>query len=74
MGIHCKVGIPEGAADIVLAVEGNWITFLVNGENVLHRQDDALTSGSLNYTVVSGTNKDYGTHCRMTNVKLWVIK
>lgn len=69
-----KVGMPEGAADIVLAVEGNWITFLVNGENVLHRQDDVLTSGSLNYTVVSGTNKDYGTHCRMTNVGLWVIR
>lgn len=68
------VGFPEGAADIVLAVEGNWITFLVNGEKVLRRQDDALSSGNLNYTLISGTNKDYGTHCRMTNVELWVIK
>ncbi|MBN2149302.1 MAG: hypothetical protein JW726_18080 [Anaerolineales bacterium] len=68
------VGFPEGAADIVLAVDGNWITFLVNGEKVLRRQDDALSSGNLNYTLISGTNKDYGTHCRMTNVELWVIK
>jgi len=69
-----KVGMPDGAADIVLAVEDNWTTFLVNGVKVLRRQDDALSSGSLNYTVISGTNKDYGTHCRMTNVELWVIK
>lgn len=69
-----QVGIPEGTADITLAVEGNWVTFLVNGETVLHRQDSALPSGSLNYTVISGTNKDYGTHCRMTNIQLWVIK
>jgi hypothetical protein len=68
------VGIPEGSADIALAVEGSWITFLVNGEQVLHRQDEALTRGKLDYTLISGTNKDYGTHCRMTNIELWVIR
>jgi len=68
------VGIPEGAADIVLAAEGSWVTFLVNGEKVLRRQDEAMSHGNLDYTLISGTNKDYGTHCRMTNVELWVIK
>jgi hypothetical protein len=69
-----KVDAPQGEADITLAVEGAWVTFLVNGEQVLRTQDAALTSGSLDYTLVSGTNKDYGTHCRMTNVELWVIR
>jgi uncharacterized surface protein with fasciclin (FAS1) repeats len=68
------VGLPKGSADIVLAVEGSWVTFLVNGEPVLHRQDTSLVRGKLDYTLVSGTNKDYGTHCRMTNIELWVIK
>jgi hypothetical protein len=65
---------PQGQADIVLAVEGNYVTFLVNGEKVLRQYDEVFSSGSLDYTLISGTNKDYGTHCRMTNVKLWVIK
>jgi hypothetical protein len=69
-----KVESPQGEADITLAVEGPWVTFLVNGEQVLRTQDAALTSGNLDYTLVSGTNKDYGTHCRMTNVELWVIR
>jgi hypothetical protein len=68
------VGVQEGAADIVLAVEGNWITYLVNGQMVLREYDEALSSGNLDYTLISGTNKDYGTHCRMTNIGLWVIK
>ena len=65
---------PQGEADIVLAVEGSYVTFFVNGEMVLHQYDDVLSKGSLDYTVISGTNADYGTHCRMTNVNLWVIK
>lgn len=69
-----KVDTPQGEADITLAVEGPWVTFLVNGEQVLRSQDYALTSGNLDYTLVSGTNKDYGTHCRMTDVELWVIR
>lgn len=32
-----------------------------------------LTSGTLAYTIVSGTNKDYGTRCNMTNVELWQV-
>ena len=69
-----QVGMPTGNAELALAVEGSWVTFLVNGEKVLRRQDVALTAGNLNYTLISGTNKDYGTHCRMTDIELWVIR
>ncbi len=35
---------------------------------------DFLTGkGDLAYMVVSGTNSDYGTRCRMTDVSLWVF-
>jgi hypothetical protein len=30
-------------------------------------------SGRLAYTIKSGTNKDYGTRCEMTNVTLWHV-
>ncbi len=32
-----------------------------------------LDKGILAYAVVSGTNKDYGTRCTMTNVDLWMV-
>jgi len=36
--------------------------------------DWLIGSGELNYTVVSGTNKDYGTRCTMTDVHLWIFE
>lgn len=69
-----NVGIPQGSADIALAMEGSIVTFLVNGDVILNKYDNTLKSGNLDYTLISGTNKDYGTHCRMTNIELWVLK
>jgi hypothetical protein len=69
-----KVGFPMGNADFVLAVEGDGITALVNETKVLHTHDQAFATGGLYYTLVSGTNKGYGFHCKMTKVGLWEIK
>jgi hypothetical protein len=30
--------------------------------------------GELGLTLFSGTNRDYGTRCRMTNIGLWEFK
>jgi hypothetical protein len=69
-----QVGFPDGEADITLAADGDWITILVNGDEVLRRQDQANAAGTLHYTLFSGTNKDYGTHCMLTDVGLWILK
>ncbi len=62
---------PSGNAEIMLIVDDTWILFYVNGKLVHRRQDQGLTDGMLAYTLVSGTNKDFGTHCLLTNVELW---
>jgi hypothetical protein len=68
-----KVDLPTGQANVMLVVEGSSFTLYVNDEKVHSRQDTALSSGLLAYTLVSGTNKDYGVRCQMTNVELWEI-
>lgn len=68
------VDTPAGEAEIMLVVSGDTFTFFVNGEDVHRRTDGALGSGNLSFTLVSGTNKDYGTRCDMENVDLWIIE
>jgi hypothetical protein len=67
------------SAQIMMIVQGVKMTFFVNGQEVFHASDNllqsqAFKSGLLGYTLVSGTNKGYGTRCKMTNVKLWYIQ
>jgi len=63
-------------ADFSLAVDGNIANINVNkefiGEYTLSQ--DSIMNGQLAYTLLSGTNKGYGTRCDMTDVKLWVLK
>jgi hypothetical protein len=68
------VGVPAGEAELMLAVQGNKFTFFVNDKQVHQRTDSALRSGLLGYMLISGTNKDFGTRCTMTNSELWVLK
>lgn len=63
----------KGSADVMLVVEGKNILYFVNGEKVLQRQNAELTDGKLALTLVSGTNKDFGTRCTMTNIELWEL-
>jgi hypothetical protein len=69
-----KVDVPAGEAALMLAAQGATITFFVNGEQVHQRTDASLRSGLLAYTLVSGTNKDFGTRCQMTDVELWILE
>lgn len=63
-------------ADFTLIVEDGYAYVLVNeeviGEYTLS-QTQALR-GKLGLTVLSGTNKDYGTRCEMTNLHAWIPK
>ncbi|HLF73067.1 MAG TPA: hypothetical protein VI524_01875 [Anaerolineales bacterium] len=61
-------------ADFTLAVKDNSAYVLVNGEFVgeytLARSRPI--HGTLGLTVLSGTNRGYGTRCEMTNMRLWI--
>ena len=61
-------------ADFTLIVNGISAYVLVNGEMAgeytLAQSRPSL--GGLGLTVLSGTNKDYGTRCEMTDLRLWL--
>ena len=67
--------VPDGSAELMLMVNGDKITFFVNGQRVFSGTDSLLTgrldSAHLALTLVSGTNKDFGTRCQMVNTDLW---
>lgn len=67
---------PPAEADFTVIVNGNYMYALVDGQNVAEytlAQSRSLT-GQIALTVLSGTNKDYGTRCEMTNLHLWTPK
>jgi hypothetical protein len=68
-----KFNTPSDKAHMILVVENRNITVLVNGKKVVRFQDLKLNGGNLAFTLASGTNKDYGTHCTMRNVDLWIL-
>ena len=70
------VGLGNPAeADVVLTVNRGKAYVIINDVfTSSHTLDtDYLTgTGELDYMVVAGTYKDYGTRCEMTNVDLWI--
>jgi hypothetical protein len=68
------VTIPNGDAKIMLVVFDKRISFYVNDVLIASALDTTQKPGVLAFTLASGTNKDYGTRCQMTNVNLWIIK
>jgi hypothetical protein len=66
-----------GKADIVLIVSQKKAYVMVNNNLAGSYELDTdwlIGPGELDYTVVSGTNKDYGTRCTMTKVNLWIFE
>ena len=61
-------------ADFKLIVNGAHAYVLVNGEIVSEYTllQGRSVHGDLGLTVLSGTNKDYGTRCEMTDLRLWL--
>jgi hypothetical protein len=72
------VGLGNPAkADVALIVNQKKAYAVVNNDfrgSYTLDTDWLIGSGELDYTVVSGTNKDYGTRCTMTNVHLWIFE
>lgn len=68
-----KLSLPNGKYTMVLIANGKNITVIINERPVLKKQYEHFMSGNLAFTLNSGTNKDYGTRCLMTNNWLWVL-
>ncbi len=69
-----KVGNPQGGAEFVLVVQDGNFAFLVDGEEAITVTDSKINGRMLGLTIVSGTNTDYGTHCRMEDIDLWTLR
>ncbi|KAF0106650.1 MAG: cellulose 1 4-beta-cellobiosidase [Anaerolineaceae bacterium] len=65
-----------GEIDFAMTAQGDTFNVFVNGNRLgaFYGHKDTMLSGELAYTVISGTNKDYGTRCEITNAELWVLK
>lgn len=61
----------KGGADVMLVVQGTQIKYFVNDQLVLERNNAVFKEGDLGLTLLSGTNKDFGTRCQITNVEVW---
>jgi len=63
-------------ADFTLIVKEKYAIVLVDGEMVgeYTLSKSKNTDGNLGLTVLSGTNRDYGTRCEMTNLHMWQPK
>ena len=61
-------------ADFTLIVKDHSAYVLVDGEQVgeYTLAQSRPVHGNLGLTVLSGTNRDYGTRCEMTNLHLWI--
>ncbi len=62
-------------ADFALGVNGQKAYVLLNDAFVEYTLSaDQTSAGRFAYTILSGTNRDYGTRCEMTNVMFWTPK
>jgi hypothetical protein len=74
-GYFGKLDIPKGKAHLAVAMNESTYTVYVNDKLVKKYTGFAnqLMSGALAYSIVSGTNKDFGTRCTWSNAVLWEV-
>jgi hypothetical protein len=73
-GYYGTVGTPNGSAELMMVVDQSIVSFYVNGKRVSRFSDSSITKGDFALTLNSGTNLDYGTRCRMSNIDVWELK
>ncbi len=69
-----KVDTPKGETELMLAVQDNKFTFLVNNQVILSVTDDKVRGNQFGISIHSGTNKDFGTRCVMKHIDLWMLE
>lgn len=70
---YSEESAPQRNVDVMVVVERDSITVFVDHVQIHRQQDPTLSAGLLGYALASGTNKGFGTRCRMTNVELWEL-
>lgn len=73
-GYYGPVDTPRGEARIMLVVENRMLTAFADGRKILRVSDPYYNGGDLAITLLSGTNKDFGTRCTMKNIELWWLE
>lgn len=58
----------------LLVVDNQRVTLFIDDKEILSVYDRLNGPGIIANTLVSGTNKDYGTRCKMSDTDLWIIK
>jgi hypothetical protein len=68
--------IPNPAEfELILIINERYIKFYIDGKEALVYETYIDThAGDLGFTVISGSNEDYGSRCDFKNTELWVIK
>ena len=61
-------------AHYMVVVNDKHVTLYIDNQEVFSVYDGLLGPGLIANTLVSGTNKGYGTRCKVTDVDLWIIK
>lgn len=64
----------SGNANLLLTSQAGRIKLFVNNAQVVDVLDNSLSTGYLGHAIVSGTNLDFGTSCRMTETDLWKLE
>jgi hypothetical protein len=62
-----------GNADFLVVVEKEFVSAYINGERVYQWYVALTDSGDVGYTIVSGTNKDFGINCKFTDTLVWEL-
>lgn len=69
-----KPDLPQGSAKFRIAGYDQKFKVFVNDQMVSSFYDSRYKPGEIQLTMISGTNKDYGVRCEMTNIKLFIFK
>jgi hypothetical protein len=63
----------DGSADFTVVAEKDFVTAYIDGQKI-YQWYVALTSpGDVAFTILSGTNKDFGTYCKFTDTQVWEL-
>ena len=68
------MGFPNGSANLLLIAENEMITVFVDEELVDTRQVDVENSGDLNFAIMAGDHRGFGTRCVFSNIEIWRIR
>ena len=63
-----------GSADVIVIAEKEFVTAYIDGVKVYQWYVALTSQGDIGYTIVSGTNKDFGISCTFTDTRIWELE